>query len=352
MSAVVFLKKTATSLSLMSIVIIGTGCASDNKIQSSLIPDESINSYQTTVPDTAKTAVDTETQATQIKFKEIYSKYNRPTEPKAQEKTDSQSFILSNREAIKQYQKLHARNQYLSASTEGDCLDSTTLQDDRYKGSTPITHRKTKLLAAKSNAQLRSFFYNRANVSPANKSNLIRSSHRGRLHTRLIMQHNTVAFNNLRGLASARPCIPKISVWAKNYAPAPMQSAKKAQFNDIITQAAQRHQVDEKLVHAVIQTESAYNVNAKSSAGAVGLMQLMPGTAKQYGVLDRSDPHQNINGGTRYLRYLLDLFNSNIDLAVAAYNAGENTVMKYHNAIPPYPETRNYVRQVLALYNR
>jgi soluble lytic murein transglycosylase-like protein len=120
----------------------------------------------------------------------------------------------------------------------------------------------------------------------------------------------------------------------------------------MITQAALRHQVDEKLVHAVIQTESAYNANATSSAGAVGLMQLMPGTAKQYGVTDRNDPIQNINGGTRYLRYLLDLFHSNMDLAVAAYNAGEHTVMKYNYSIPPFPETRNYVRQVLALYNR
>jgi soluble lytic murein transglycosylase-like protein len=128
--------------------------------------------------------------------------------------------------------------------------------------------------------------------------------------------------------------------------------AKKRQFMDLINQAAYRHQVDAKLVHAVIQTESAYNSNAISSAGAVGLMQLMPDTARRFGVTDRNDPDQNVNGGTRYLRHLIDMFNPNLDLAVAAYNAGENAVIKYNNSIPPYPETQNYVKQVLALYNK
>ena len=79
-------------------------------------------------------------------------------------------------------------------------------------------------------------------------------------------------------------------------------------------------------------------------------MQLMPETAKRYGVRNRTDPSENINGGTRYLKDLLKMFNSNLSLAVAAYNAGENAVKKYNNSIPPYPETRNYVKQVLALY--
>lgn len=125
----------------------------------------------------------------------------------------------------------------------------------------------------------------------------------------------------------------------------------KKRFTDLIQQAAYRHQVDAKLVHAVIQTESAYNSTAESPKGAVGLMQLMPDTARRFGVTDRNDPDQNVNGGTRYLRYLIDLFNPNLDLAVAAYNAGENAVIRYNNTIPPYPETQNYVRQVLALYN-
>lgn len=129
------------------------------------------------------------------------------------------------------------------------------------------------------------------------------------------------------------------------------KSVNKSRFSDLIAETAGRYQVDEKLLHAVIQTESAYNSNAVSRAGAVGLMQLMPGTAQRYGVVDRNDPAQNVEGGTRYLRDLLDMFSPNIDLAIAAYNAGENAVLKYHYSIPPYSETRNYVKQVLALYN-
>ncbi|MBS3965599.1 MAG: lytic transglycosylase domain-containing protein [Methylomonas sp.] len=129
-------------------------------------------------------------------------------------------------------------------------------------------------------------------------------------------------------------------------------SANKARFNDLIAQAATRHQLDPKLLHAVIQAESAYNPHAVSSAGAVGLMQLMPDTARRYGVSDRRDAAQNIDGGTRYLKDLLALFNSNLRLAVAGYNAGEGAVMKYHNTVPPYPETQNYVQHVLRLYGK
>ena len=126
----------------------------------------------------------------------------------------------------------------------------------------------------------------------------------------------------------------------------------REKFSDLINQAAYRHRVDPKLVHAVIQTESAYNAGAVSSAGAVGLMQLMPDTARRYGVSDRRDPDQNVDGGTHYLRDLIQMFGPNLELAVAAYNAGENAVIKYNYSIPPYPETQNYVKQVLAAYNR
>ena len=128
--------------------------------------------------------------------------------------------------------------------------------------------------------------------------------------------------------------------------------AKKQRFAELIEQAANRYHVDAKLVHAVIQTESAYNSSAQSPKGAVGLMQLMPGTARRFGVIDRNDPDQNVDGGTRYLKHLINMFNPNLDLAVAAYNAGENAVIRYNNSIPPYPETQNYVRQVLALYHQ
>ena len=125
----------------------------------------------------------------------------------------------------------------------------------------------------------------------------------------------------------------------------------RSRFSSMIADAAFRNRVDERLVHAVIQTESAYNPSAVSRAGAVGLMQLMPETARRYGVVNRNDPVQNINGGTRYLKDLLDMFNYNLGLAVAAYNAGEGAVMKYNYTIPPFPETQNYVRQVLSRYN-
>jgi len=124
----------------------------------------------------------------------------------------------------------------------------------------------------------------------------------------------------------------------------------KKKYTSIIAKAAAKYQVDEKLLHAVIQTESAYNAKAISSAGAVGLMQLMPATAKRYGVSNRKSALQNVEGGTRYIKYLLKMFNSNIKLVLASYNAGEGAVKKYHNSIPPYPETQNYVKKVLKLY--
>lgn len=132
----------------------------------------------------------------------------------------------------------------------------------------------------------------------------------------------------------------------------PYIGVNKKKFADLIAEAANRHQVDVNLLHAVIQAESAYDAGAISSAGAVGLMQLMPDTAKRYGVVNRTDPVQNIDGGTHYLKDLLRMFDSNLDLAVAAYNAGENAVIRYNNSIPPYPETQNYVKIVKALYNR
>jgi soluble lytic murein transglycosylase-like protein len=149
--------------------------------------------------------------------------------------------------------------------------------------------------------------------------------------------------------------IPSPLVFTASYAPTAASfynNPNKTKFNNLISQAAARHQVDAKLLHAVIQTESAYRADAISSAGAVGLMQLMPATASRFGVIDSNNPEQNINGGTRYLRHLMDLFPDSLDLAVAAYNAGENSVLRHNNSIPPYPETQNYVKQVMALYKQ
>ena len=102
----------------------------------------------------------------------------------------------------------------------------------------------------------------------------------------------------------------------------------------------------------MITAESAYDSEAVSRAGAVGLMQLMPGTARRYGVKNRRNPYQNIRGGSQYLRDLLVLYDNNLKLVLAAYNAGEGAVKKYNNQIPPYKETQNYVKKVIAYYNK
>lgn len=123
----------------------------------------------------------------------------------------------------------------------------------------------------------------------------------------------------------------------------------KPQLLSMISQVAQKHGVDEKLVKAVIKQESGFNPKARSHCGAMGLMQLMPGTAKTLGVTDAYNPVQNVDGGVRHLKWLLSKYNGNVILALAAYNAGSGAVDKY-DGVPPYKETQNYVRSILANY--
>lgn len=126
----------------------------------------------------------------------------------------------------------------------------------------------------------------------------------------------------------------------------------RQQFSPLVEAAAGRYSLDPALLHAVIRAESSYNPGAVSNKGAAGLMQLMPGTAERYGVRDRFDPVENIEGGARYLSDLLGMFRSDVRLAVAAYNSGENTVKRFGNQIPPIPETQDYVARVLNYYQR
>ncbi len=119
----------------------------------------------------------------------------------------------------------------------------------------------------------------------------------------------------------------------------------------IIDNASRTHGVDPKLVHAVIRAESGYNDQALSNKGAIGLMQLVPATAERMGVKNIYDPVENIFGGTRYLSQLIKMFNGNIELAVAGYNAGENAVIRHGNRIPPFAETQAYVPKVMAFYH-
>ena len=129
-------------------------------------------------------------------------------------------------------------------------------------------------------------------------------------------------------------------------------STGRPKLDVLIRQTGIRHRVDPYLIFLVMEQESHFNAHAVSPKGARGLMQLMPGTGARFGVRKPFDPAQNISGGTRYLRELLNRFNNRVDLVLASYNAGEGAVIKFGHRVPPYKETRNYVKNISYRYRR
>ena len=141
-----------------------------------------------------------------------------------------------------------------------------------------------------------------------------------------------------------RPPVPAVTTRVESVVGLPADRA----YDEFIREASKRYRVDATLIRSVMQTESAFDALAVSRAGALGLMQLMPDVALQMGVEDPFDPRQNIMGGAKYLRSLLDLYHGNVRLALASYNAGATNVTQY-GGVPPFPETQKYVKQVTRL---
>ena len=160
-------------------------------------------------------------------------------------------------------------------------------------------------------------------------------------------------FSNLTGLLFSRVMAPVAvaSPDTRLRIPANMPTSGDAELDRIIFEAAEKQGIDPRFVHAVIWQESKYKVAARSHAGAQGLMQLMPATAKRFGCEHPDDPEENITAGTKYLSWLLKRFAGNVELVLAGYNAGEGSVDKY-DGVPPYNETQNYVKIISQRYGK
>ncbi|MBI4514713.1 MAG: lytic transglycosylase domain-containing protein [Deltaproteobacteria bacterium] len=152
-------------------------------------------------------------------------------------------------------------------------------------------------------------------------------------------------FSNAPSEPAYRPYVPDFGGWVRRMGPI-VDRARYQRYDQVILDVAQRHGVDSALVKAVIRAESDFVPHAVSPKGAQGLMQLMPGTARRHNVWRVWEPKQNVEGGVRHLRWLLDRYAGNVRLAVAAYNAGEKAVDSY-GGVPPYPETVQYLERVM-----
>ncbi|WP_315387229.1 lytic transglycosylase domain-containing protein [uncultured Stenotrophomonas sp.] len=158
-----------------------------------------------------------------------------------------------------------------------------------------------------------------------------------------------IAFDPHRPYVPAAPTPAKRAAMPGPVVPGAMPTAAK-RWNPLIEQVAAEHGVDARLLHAIVRVESAYNHQARSHAGALGLMQVIPSTGKRFGAMDLFDPLQNLRAGTAYLVWLHGRFNGDLTLMLAAYNAGEGAVQRHGNRVPPFSETRRYVEKVTALY--
>lgn len=205
-----------------------------------------------------------------------------------------------------------------------------------------------KVAAAQSQNPLDTIYPNSAKINSPSFEKVLQSTTKSNFGTLLldpnlkhvnadiIKQSPQVSFNNALSEANALQANQS-------------QKATKSQVLNVVSQISKKHGVDEKLVQALIKQESGFNPKAKSKSGAMGLMQLMPSTAKSLGVQDPYNMVQNVEGGVKYLKSMLNKYNGNVILALAAYNAGPNAVDKY-DGVPPYKETQNYVKNILANY--
>jgi hypothetical protein len=172
--------------------------------------------------------------------------------------------------------------------------------------------------------------------------------HKARIEPQVVV-HSDLGGTDMAKAKGQRQGQPQPPVFEMSWS-SETSKQNRDRYASLIDAAAKRVKLRPELLHAVIMAESGYDPKAVSEVGAQGLMQLIPATAERYGVRDSFDPKQNVEGGARYLRDLLKMFNFNLNLALAGYNAGENAVIKHGNKIPPYEETQNYVKKVLNYY--